>query len=125
MYHSSNGWRDNRWLKISLKPNEFAEGITLGASFPFDLVIVNPAKTTNFLRELHCYIDSTRQPCMTDPVDLLAKPIDGYQQAGGWVLVPSQRVVAKNYKTIAFEFVPIRGRKRTIKFTRNELLHDF
>jgi hypothetical protein len=45
-----------RWLNISLKPAEFAEHIALSESFPFDLVIVNPAKTPNFIREWRCYM---------------------------------------------------------------------
>jgi hypothetical protein len=120
-----NGWRENRWLKIALKPDEFAEGIALGKSFPFDLAIVNSAKASNFIKEWHCYIDSTRQPCSTDPVDLLAKPIEGYQQVGGWVLVPSNRIAAENYKKVTFEFVPVRGRRRKFRFKRTDLLHAF
>lgn len=34
-----NGWRENRWLKISLRPKEFAVGIALRESYPFDLLI--------------------------------------------------------------------------------------
>jgi hypothetical protein len=117
-----NGWRDNRWLKISLKPNEFAVDV-VAESFPFDLVIVNPGKSSNFIKEWHCYIDTTRQPCTTDPVDLLAKPIEGYQQVGGWVLLPSQKVAVENYDTITFQFIPIRGRRRKFKFQRTEVIH--
>jgi len=111
-----NGWLEHRRLKIVLRPYDFAD-VMFGDYYLFELKIVNPAKVSNFIRELLCYVDCREQPCMTDPLELLANPIDGYRQINGWVLLPA-RAVRTMAATISFVFVPVRGRHIRIKFDR-------
>ena len=113
-----NGWLENRRLKIVLRPYDFAN-VMSGNYYLFELKIVNPAKASNSIREVLCYVDCREQPCMTDPLELLANPIDGYRQINGWVLLPA-RVVSTmaDETTISFAFVPVRDRRIRIKFDR-------
>lgn len=106
-------------------PSEFAINFgDVANDYPWNLRIVNPAKSSNAIKEARCFIDSTRQPFSTDPVDLLMKPIEGYQAIGGWLTLPAHKVMGE-YERVGFEFVPIRGRCRRFKFSKPDLLHPF
>jgi hypothetical protein len=118
-----NAIRDNRSLSISLVPTEFDVN-TPQTQYSWFLRIVNPAKSSNFIKEMRCSIGDERLPCHTEPVDLLGRPIEAYQAVGGGVIVAYQRVEALQCRqAIRFLFVPVRGRKVTRKFTRADLIH--
>jgi hypothetical protein len=115
-------WRDTRRLQISLVPNEFGKEIaSVSNEYPFDLKIVNPAKSANAIREVSCFVDATRQPLSAEPVDLWMKPIEGYSSVGGYLELPAQKVEGE-YECIKFVFVPIRGPRRTFRFQKKDLL---
>ncbi len=116
-----NAWRDNRSLSISLVPTEF-DPRTPPTQYSWFLRIVNPAKSSNFVKEMECWIGDERVPCHTEPVDLLGRSIEAHHAIGGGVIVPYRRVETLE-QAIKFIFFPVRGRKVTFEFTRADLIH--
>jgi len=79
-----------------------------------------------FVADWQCSVASENQPCSTEPADLLAKPIDGFQAVVGSVLVPYQRIDNMDDRQfIVFMFRPVRGRSAKFKFRKANLIHPF
>ncbi len=91
---------------------------------PFNLIIVNPATSTNALRRVECRVDGKLVDMTAYPVDLLQRKIEGGTKLEGCLTLLATPLL-EGFKKIEFVILPVRGKPSKFTFREAEVLPRF
>ena len=110
-----NAWRDNRGLKIALKPRRWKQDIV------WTLRIRNYARSPNSVADVKCLVDCEGRQFHYFPAPSLYEEIRAFSTLDVNLSLPERDAKGGDFETIEFEIAPMRGRRHTFKFKRTDL----
>ncbi len=112
-------------LDISVMADPFGQKFgDIADECPFNLIIVNPATSTNALRRVECRVDGKLVDMTAYPVDLLQRKIEGGTKLEGCLTLLATPLL-EGFKKIEFVILPVRGKPSKFTFREAEVLPRF
>lgn len=117
-------WQDNRGLHINLRADPWGEFEDLRHEAGFVLEVSNRARTPNWVQPLTCYVDSKPLTVVLAPQDFITREIKPVSFSRAAVQVV-KRDLPETFTRLEFVVIPVRGRPRTFRFDKGDLLPEF